>query len=51
MLIRILTIQNHYIPSLFIRQVTFRSRLQVELAGSVLWFIWGLGDEANCLVK
>ena len=37
MLIRILTIQPHYILSLFIRQVTFRSSLQVELAGIVLW--------------
>lgn len=44
MLIRILTIQTHYITSLFIRQVTFRSSLQVELAGSVLWGCLGFGD-------
>lgn len=37
MLIRIFTIQKHYIPTLFMRQVAFRSSLQVELAGIVLW--------------
>ena len=36
MLIRILTIQKHYIPTLFMRQVAFRSSLQVELARIVL---------------
>ena len=42
MLIRILTIQKYYIPTLFMRQVAFRSSLQVELAGSVLGVGWGM---------